>query len=55
MPDDKMYKLVCEKRFDKLEKALMNHIPHQINNLYWRFVGTMLPFFAALLYFILRS
>jgi hypothetical protein len=39
-----IYGKICEKRFDKLEKAVENDIPHQINGLFWKMIGIMLTF-----------
>lgn len=53
--DDSMYELICKDRFDKLEKAVLNDIPHMINGMFWRMVGLFLPFFAGIIYIVLRK
>ncbi len=49
--DVDMYKLICKDRFDKHDKAferveghLTNHIPHKIDNMFWKMLGAMLIF-----------
>lgn len=45
MPPEKEYDVYdrfCSKRFEKIEKALENDIPHQINGIFWKFLGTVL-------------
>lgn len=44
MDDKEMYDLVCGKRFDKLEEHVTNHLPHKIDNMFWKLcalIGTI--------------
>ena len=49
--DVDMYKLICKDRFDKhdtkldrIEDHLVNHIPHKINNVFWKMLGAIFVF-----------
>ena len=55
MNDKEMYGIVCRDRFDKIDEQLVNHIPHKINNMFWKFLGVLLPLFGTLIYFVLRN
>jgi len=49
MSEERQYELYCKDRFDKLEEQVTNHIPHQINNLFWKMVALMGTWAAILI------
>jgi hypothetical protein len=48
-PEYDVYDRFCSKRFEKIEKALENDIPHQISGLFWKMLGIMLTFSGIIL------
>ena len=39
--DKEMYDLFCKDRFNDLEKAVTNDLPHKIDALFWKVVWLM--------------